>query len=172
MVNYRRIKTGNPCDHFFFSIVTGNRRPWFNGSHICTLALDLMKKVEAKSGFQFKAWVILPDHLHWLIMAGSADYSRAIWAFKRGVSARFKKNSIISKGDKFWQDRFWEHTIRDENDYWRHVDYIHFNPVKHGYVGSPGNWQWSSFAEYVRQGIYPDDWSAGDKIAIHGMKYD
>ena len=172
MVNYRRIKTGNPHDHYFFSIVTGNRRAWFNNSKIRGFVLDVMRKVEEKSGFQFKAWVILPDHLHWLIMACTADYSKAIWAFKRGVSAEFKKKSIILKGDKLWQDRFWEHTIRDDDDYWRHVDYIHFNPVKHGYVSSAINWKWSSFSEYVREGIYPKDWSADDEITIDGMEYD
>lgn len=172
MVNYRRNKTGNPNDHFFFSIVTEGKKPWFDNPEINGLILEIVKAVEAKSGFKFSAWVILPDHLHWLTMAGTADYSKAIWAFKRGVSAQFKRTRTISQGDILWQDRFWEHTIRDDDDYCRHVDYIHYNPVKHGYVRSPRDWQWSSFAEYVANGIYPEDWADGEDIVIDGMQYD
>ena len=60
-----------------------------------------------------------------------------------------------------WQRRFWEHTIREENDFARHVDYIHFNPVKHGLVSRVCDWPHSSFHQYVRAGLLPDDW-AGD----------
>jgi putative transposase len=172
VVNYRRNKTGNPSDHFFFSIVTQDRKPWFNNPDINDLVFAIMKSAEAKSGFEFDAWVILPDHLHWMIMAGTADYSKAIWAFKRGVTAEMKKKDLVHKGETFWQERFWEHTIKDDDDYRRHVDYIHFNPVKHGYVKSPKDWKWSSFSEFVREGIYPEDWASGDDIIIDGMQYD
>jgi len=75
-------------------------------------------------------------------------------------------------GDTLWQDRFWEHTIWDDDDYCRHVDYTHYNPVKHGYVQSPRDWPWSSFSEYVKDGVYPEDWANGEDIMIDGMEYD
>jgi putative transposase len=63
-----------------------------------------------------------------------------------------------------WQRRFWEHAIRDEEDFARHADYIHFNPVKHGYVTRPLDWPYSSFRRFVKQGIYPEDWAASDSF--------
>ena len=68
------------------------------------------------------------------------------------------------KENGVWQRRFWEHLIRDENDYARHMDYIHFNPVKHGYVERPADWAHSSFQRCVEKGIYPLDWAAGGGI--------
>ncbi|HEX5313495.1 MAG TPA: transposase, partial [Gammaproteobacteria bacterium] len=72
-----------------------------------------------------------------------------------------------------WQPRFWEHTIRDEEDFCRHLDYIHYNPVKHGYAGRPADWRWSSFRKFVRQGRYPPDWGAdGDAHEIRNLDFE
>jgi len=62
-----------------------------------------------------------------------------------------------------WQRRFWEHQIRDEQDFIKHVEYIHWNPVKHGYVARVRDWPYSSFHRYVRQGLYPLDWADSEK---------
>jgi putative transposase len=67
---------------------------------------------------------------------------------------------------KIWQPRFWEHQIRDDNDFAAHVEYIHFNPVKHGYVKSPLGWEYSSFHRYVKKGLYDISWGAGDEISF------
>ena len=71
-----------------------------------------------------------------------------------------------------WQDRFWEHTIRDENEFSNYIDYIHFNPVKHGYVQSPIEWKYSSIHEYIKRGIYEADWTLLEEPYIEGIEYD
>jgi putative transposase len=71
-----------------------------------------------------------------------------------------------------WQRRFWEHTINDEEDFEMHLDYIHYNPVKHGYVDRPADWAWSSFQRYVKEGIYENDWIGGDEGRIQKLDYE
>jgi len=118
--------------------------------------------------FIVDAVVVLPDHLH-IIMTlpqDDADFSNRWRLIKRrftdavlkaGVTVAHHRNGEYA----LWQRRFWEHTIRDDKDFERHVDYIHFNPVKHGLVGRVRDWPYSSFHHYVRRGILPADW-AGD----------
>jgi putative transposase len=70
--------------------------------------------------------------------------------------------SRVRKGERMvWQRRYWEHVIRDEADLRHHVEYIHYNPVKHGYVARPIDWQFSSFRRFVKSGVYAEDWGAG-----------
>lgn len=108
---------------------------------------------------------VLPDHLHaiWELPPGDDDFS-ARWLrikkeFSRGLPAARRSESKVRKREKgIWQRRFWEHRIRDEDDLQRHVDYIHFNPVKHGLVARVIDWPYSSFHRYVRDGILIADW--------------
>ena len=119
--------------------------------------------------FTIDAMVVLPDHLHavWTMPDGDADFSTRWRLIKTGFSRRVPAGERISesraaKGERgIWQRRYWEHTIRDENDFARHIDYIHINPVKHGYVTRVGDWPHSSFHRMVKLGVYPEDW-AGD----------
>ena len=71
-----------------------------------------------------------------------------------------------------WQPKFWEHTLEDEDDFQRHFDYVHYNPVKHGLVARPRDWPWSSLHRWVRRGVYPDDWACGgrDKPDVDDME--
>ncbi len=119
--------------------------------------------------FLIEAVVVLPDHLHavWTLPENDSDFairwrliktvfSRALPAGER-ISA-----SRASKGERgIWQRRYWEHTLRDDADFEKHVNYIHFNPVKHGHVARVKDWPHSSFHRMVRLGIYSLDW-AGD----------
>ena len=121
-----------------------------------------------------EAMVILPDHLHaiWTLPEGDDDFSlrwrqiksafsRQIEAGERvSLSRAGKQNGASTQGHK-WQRRFWEHAIRNDYDYERHVDYIHFNPVKHGYVQSVADWPYSTFHRYVEIGLYPQNWAGG-----------
>jgi putative transposase len=67
----------------------------------------------------------------------------------------------LRKGERgIWQRRYWEHLVRDEEDYARHVDYIHYNPVKHGLVTQVKDWPYSTFSRWVRQGVYTEAWAA------------
>lgn len=113
------------------------------------------------------AWVVLPDPMHcvWTLPPGDDDFSNRWKAIKiRFVQAlpRTERRSVvrIAKGERgVWQRRFWEHVIRDEVDYARHVDYVHWNPIKHGLVQRLADWPYSSFHRYVESGIYPPDWA-------------
>jgi putative transposase len=118
--------------------------------------------------FMIDAIVILPDHLHAILTLpeDDADFSGRWRRIKGHFSSRMiAAGASVSRhpnGDyALWQRRFWEHTIRDEDDYARHVEYIHFNPLKHGLVSRVREWPYSSFHRYVRLGILPNDW-AGD----------
>jgi putative transposase len=113
--------------------------------------------------------VVLPDHLHtiWTMPDGDADFATRWRLIKSAFSRRLPageriSNSRVAKGERgVWQRRYWEHTIRDENDFARHTDYIHVNPVKHGLVTQVRDWPYSSFHRMVKLGVYSEDW-AGD----------
>jgi putative transposase len=117
--------------------------------------------------FTIDAIVILPDHLHalWTLPADDSDFSTR-WRliktiFSRGLHLTERVSPSRSrKGERgIWQRRFWEHTIRDSGDFARHVDYIHFNPVKHRYVERVQDWPFSSFDRMVRLGCCPREWA-------------
>jgi putative transposase len=123
----------------------------------------------ARHPFSLEAIAVLPDHLHaiWVLPEGDADFPLR-WrlikaAFSRGLAAHeFVSTSRQHKGERgIWQRRYWEHAVRDQDDLNRHLDYIHFNPVKHGYVPRASDWPYSSFHRMVRLGAYPEGW-AGD----------
>jgi len=104
--------------------------------------------VEKRNNSILLAYCILPDHVHLLMQLpeDKSNYSYQIREIKRLVTLDMQKE-LDQKSLKIWQDRFWEHTMGDENDLERHLDYIHFNPVKHGYVDDPLAWPWSSYSE-------------------------
>ena len=118
--------------------------------------------------FAIDAIVVLPEHLHAVLTlpANDADFSGRWWRIKGHFSSALIEAGLHLKrwpnGDlALWQRRFWEHTIRDDRDFARHVDYVHFNPVKHGLAQRVRDWPYSSFHRYVREGQLPEDW-AGD----------
>ncbi len=123
--------------------------------------------VRARHPFSIDAVVVLPEHLHaiWTLPAGDDDYALR-WrliktTFSRDLPGGERcSDSRAAKGERgIWQRRYWEHTIRDEADYGRHVDYIHFNPAKHGLVNRVCDWPYSSFHRFVRVGMLPADWA-------------
>lgn len=116
--------------------------------------------------FIIDAMVVLPDHLHaiWTLPENDADYPTRWMLIKSGFSrgippGEYRRPSRVAKGERgIWQRRYWEHCIRDERDYEKHVDYIHFNPVKHGYVTRAVDWDHSSIHRYIADGRLPQDW--------------
>ena len=126
-------------------------------------------ETEKQLPFETIAICILPDHIHalWQLPNGDADYaarwSRFKSSFSRGIPAAEKRSTskIVKREKGIWQRRYWEHAIRDDADLERHVNYIHYNPVKHRLVTRVADWPFSTFHRYVAQGILPDDW-AGD----------
>lgn len=124
--------------------------------------------------FTIDAFVLLPDHLHciWTMPEGDRDFSIR-WRltksyFSRKCDATHKNIPSRSRRKKkeqaVWQRRFWEHLIRDEQDFVKHIEYIHYNPVKHGLAKAPKDWEYSSFHRYVREGVYDLEWGAGENI--------
>jgi putative transposase len=166
MTNYRRNFV--PGGTYFFTVNLADRRLRLLTDQIEQLRAAF-RYAQERHSFTVDATVVLPDHLHaiWTLPEGDADFalrwrlikstfSRALPRGEKTSTSRFRRGE---RG--IWQRRYWEHTIRDENDFARHVDYIHFNPVKHGHVSRVGEWPFSSFHKMVRLGIYPEDW-AGD----------
>lgn len=160
-----------PGGSFFFTLVTEKRRPIFASSEAVDVLRQAFRTVKSNRPFELDAIVVLPDHLHclWSLPLGDADFAtrwRLIktWFTKHCDPALRQEGnrSRVVKGQRaIWQHRYWEHAIRDQTDFSRHVDYIHFNPVKHGHVLSAIDWPYSSFRRYVEAKIYPADWGRG-----------
>jgi putative transposase len=168
MSNYRRARTAGGI--YFFTLVTHHRTPLFSSKQARACLHQAMAEVRARHPFEIEAICLLPEHLHtiWKLPAGDQDYSQR-WNEVKGVCAKLLHAGGVELGDlslsnyrtgemHIWQRRFWEHLIRNETDYRNHMDYLHYNPVKHGLVGAVVDWPWSSFHRYVREGLYPVDW--------------
>ncbi len=164
-MRYRRAKV--PGATYFFTVNLAERQRTLLVDHV-DLLRAVFQHVKTVHPFHIDAMVILPDHLHalWTLPEGDADYPVRWALIKAGFSRRIPKGerqneSRLAKGERgIWQRRYWEHLIRDDSDYARHVDYIHYNPVKHGYVRYAKDWPYSSFHRYVRSRILPADWAA------------
>jgi putative transposase len=171
MPEYRRVR--QPGGTYFFTVVTHDRRNLFDTDSSRRLLREAIAAVRSESPFSIDAFVLLRDHLHamWTLPAGDADYSSRWGKIKKQFTESFLNaggtDRIVSQSKTtnrrrgVWQRRYWEHLIRDERDYNRHLDYIHFNPVNHGYVNCPHAWPFSSFHRQVALGSYAADWSCG-----------
>jgi putative transposase len=169
MSDYRRLYT--PGGTFFFTVVTAGRRPLFADPHNVQLLRRAFQYVRERRPFEIVAAVILPDHLHclWRLPDGDADFSTRWQMIKTDVSRHM--SATTKDGAKaIWQPRFWEHLIRDEEDLRRHLDYIHFNPVKHGLVADPGAWEPSSFRRFAKAGWYAPGWGACEPENLSGVE--
>ena len=134
--------------------------------------------VASKLPFQTDAWVILPDHMHtvWTLPEGDSDYSTRWAMLKKNLTKHLRSlvnvdvsstmSRVHHRDGTVWQRRFWEHQIRDEPDYRTHLDYIHFNPVKHGLTRTPKDWQCSSFHKWVDQGAYEENWGSDGAVEL------
>ncbi len=156
-MRYRR--TFVPGGSFFFTVVTSQRRPVFTSPETVEILRRAFRTVRISRPFDIDAMVVMPDHLHciWTLPPGDADYMNR-WRLIKAWFTRHCDPALRERG--VWQRRYWEHMLRDENDYARHLDYIHYNPVKHGLVASTGDWPYSSFRRFVDAGFYPPDWGS------------
>lgn len=167
MSNYRRVFV--PGGTYFFTVVTYRREPWLIADDARAALREAIERCRAKRPFDVDAWVLMPDHLHavWTLPPGDVDYSTRWSQIKRTVSvllANRKRNDVMTESMRvrrettLWQRRFYEHTIRDEKDFARCIDYVHSNPVKHGSVNRVADWPWSTFHRYVQQDVYSANW--------------
>ncbi|MDD5389159.1 MAG: transposase [Gallionellaceae bacterium] len=172
-MRYRRAFIPGGC--FFFTVVTEQRRPLFASGASVEVLRAAFRSVRKRRPFEIDAIVVMPDHLHciWTLPPEDADFAtrwRLIktWFTKHCDPAlRAAPDQVRAKRGELglWQHRYWEHAIRDEADFTRHVEYIHFNPVKHGHVAAPALWPYSSFHRYVEAGVYAPDWG-GEGVAL------
>jgi putative transposase len=172
MPEYRRLYF--PGGTFFFTLVTYETRPIFANEGAGILFYEILEKVSSKLPFDTVAFSLLPEHFHgiWKFPEGDSNYSLRLSEIKRQFSHRYlreiepileKSSSRFRRGAiSVWQRRFLEHTIRDEKDLFNHIDYIHYNPVKHGLVRRVCDWKDSSFNEFMNQGLYDIDWGEGE----------
>jgi len=170
MTNYRRIHT--PGATWFFTVNLAER----NNNALLVDRIDQLRQafryVKKRRPFLINAAVVMPDHLHciWTLPAGDPDYSTRWNLLKGHFSRSIDKDERVSasrmrKRERgLWQRRFWAHLITDQNDFNRHIDYIHWNPVKHGLVEQVSDWPHSSFHHYVKLGVYPLAWGHAGKF--------
>ena len=168
MPEYRRVYV--PGGTFFLTLVTYNRTTLFAKPENISRLRSALATVKSEMPFEIEGAVVLPDHIHflWTLPPGDTNYSKRVGRLKvlftRALRGRGKLPQHVSASRRrhresdVWQRRFWEHTIRDEQDLKQHLDYIHYNPVKHNLVSCPHLWSHSSFDTWVRKGGYPADW--------------
>ena len=163
MPDYRRNRM--PGGTYFFTVNLFDRRSDLLVQHIEALR-EAISVVRRRSPFIVDAWVVLPDHMHclWTLLENDSDFPGKWREIKKTFSKSLaiierRPPVMIRRGERgIWQRRYWEHTIRDDRDYAAHMDYIHFNPVKHGLTARPGDWPHSSFLRCVKSGVYPPAW--------------
>jgi len=172
MPDYRRaqLKGGT----YFFTLTSFKRRPILTDEHFRFALRQAILRVKTTMPFESIAWVLLPDHLHtiWQLPEGDTNFSTRWSMIKRSVTQQCKdllpRPQNLSRQTRregtLWQRRFWEHLIRDELDLQRHIDYIHYNPVKHGYVSKVTDWPYSTFHRYVQDSIYPKHWASAEDL--------
>jgi putative transposase len=175
MANYRRAKVAGGI--YFFTVVTHRRKRFLCSENVRSALRDGVQATRMVYPFDIDAWVLLPDHLHcvWTLPPDDANFGIRWAMIKRFVSKRcgpdlnrdewMNESKRIRKESAIWQRRFWEHMIRDERDFEKHVEYIHYNPVKHNWVPRAVDWPYSTFHRYVRKGLYSNDWGGGDIVA-------
>jgi putative transposase len=163
MPDYRRNRV--PGGTFFFTVTLLDRDSNLLVRHI-DLLRGAVRRAHQRAPFHIDAWVVLPEHMHclWTLPEGDCNYPGRWYAIKAVFSKSLpniehRSAAMIRRGERgIWQRRYWEHTVRDERDYAAHMDYIHFNPVKHGLAEKPADWPFSSFRRCVAAGLYPAGW--------------
>ena len=162
-MRYKR--TQKPGATFFFTVNLANRTSRLLTERIDALRLSI-QQTKRNHPFSIDAIVVLPDHLHtvWTLPDIDSDYSKRWMLIKSNFSRQIpnkeyrRKSRILRRERVILQRRFWEYCIRDEEDFIRHVDYIHYNPVKHGYVQKASQWEYSSIHRYIKKGILDKEW--------------
>lgn len=174
MPNYRRARVEGAT--WFFTVNLLQRR----GNDLLVRHIDTLREairhVRRLHPFGIDAWVVLPEHMHcvWTLPPGDANFPLR-WRllktfFCRALPAdEYRSTYRVLRGERgIWQRRYWEHLIRDEDDFRRHVDYVHINPLKHGLVAQVIDWPYSTFHRDVRSGLYPADWAGDVELDVPG----
>ena len=162
MTNIRRYFREN--DTVFITNVTYNRNPILIDNF--AILWNAIQKHIRNESVELIAWSVLPDHFHLLLSANGINISNLLRRIKLSFSGNYRVANRIKSG-RIWQYRFWDHIIRNQEDLNRHIDYIHYNPVKHNMVDNPIKWKYSSFRSYRNEGLYSDDWGVKEKLELN-----
>lgn len=162
-MKYRRANIAGAM--YFFTVNLADRKSALLTEQIEVLR-NALRKIRLSHPFEILAMVVMPDHLHaiWELPQGDADFPLRWSLIKAAFSREMPKTELIDQSRKskrergIWQRRYWEHQIRDDQDLQQHVDYIHFNPVKHGYVMKASDWPYSSIHREIDRGNVTEDW--------------
>jgi len=158
---------------YFIVGVTKERRPIFADAVNVQILRTTMRIAKTHYPFEMRAYVFMPDHFHLLIFVpDTTNISKLLHSIERNFTLNYKKAHKIATPAHIWQRGFWDHVIRDEVDYANHIDYIHYNPVKHGCARRPLEYAHSSFHEYVRRGWYEPDWGSVEIEAINKLDFE
>ena len=170
MSNYRRALSPGGC--YFFTLVTYKRFKYFANEKNVSLLRKAFRHVKHKYPFEIDAIVILPDHIHtiWHLPENDSNFSLRWRLIKHYVSTHIDNPINQRKEKAIWQRRFWEHVICDEYDWRNHMDYIHYNPVKHGYTDHPKNWKYSSYSRALIKGWYDNSWGYSEPLNIQTIE--
>ncbi len=155
-MNFRRYYI--PGSAVFITQVVQDREPVFRDPKRVDLLREILRNVKELHPFIMLGYVFLLDHFVMIIQStGEGNFSSVMHSLKSNFTREYKKRLGLSSSQsmKFWQKRFWDHVIRDDRDFENHLHYIHYNPVKHGYVKDPRDWQYSSYIEWEKRGLYP-----------------
>jgi putative transposase len=170
-VRYRRATVAGAS--YFFTLVTFRRQPLFGGGKAVELFNEALRSVQARRPFTVDALVLLPDHVHaiWTLPDDDHDYATRWRRVKETFTRAYARDHRLPEPDigrrargerTVWQRRYWEHLIRDDRDFVAHVEYIHYNPVRHGLVAAPRDWPYSTFGQWVAYGLYEATWGADE----------
>jgi putative transposase len=152
-MNIRRYYS--PGQIVFITQVVKDRQKVFSDSEMIMLLRKTLHRVQINLPFSMMAYVFLPDHFHMLIRPKEGViFSQIMQSVKFSFTHDYKKAKGLDRKLNFWQKRFWDHVIRDERDWENHIHYIHWNPVKHGYVNRMDEWLFSSYFEWQKRGAY------------------
>ena len=169
MSRYRRQQA--PGSKWFFTVVTYKRRTFLCDEKVRNALRCSINKVQTRYPFKIEAWVLLPDHFHciWTLPDQDTNFQLRMSLLKRYVTqscASFLHQDSLNtpsgrkrKESTIWQRRYWEHQLQTEKDFRNHMDYIHYNPVKHELCQSPAEWPYSTIHRLTKEGIYPQDWA-------------
>lgn len=175
MPRFRRYFLANHS--IFITCVTNKRRPYLQGKDHLRLFWDVLRNVKEIHQFNLHSYVILPDHFHWImeLPENEVDFPSVMHSVKNNFTRLLKQQMGIpnSISDPVWHKRFWDHIIRNEKDFQQIFDYIHWNPIKHGYVEKPEDWAHSSFNLWLKKGIYPEKWGwDGQPETMNDIEYE
>lgn len=159
----------------FITCITRDRFPYLKSKKDVDLFFETLARADEFYRFELLAYVVLPDHFHWLMKVddSSGNFSKVMHSIKRNFTLNYKKAHHVHTPLNIWQSRFWDHVIRDTVDLEIHIDYIHWNPVKHGYAYRPERWPYSTYQEWMDRGYYMPSWGcSAEPENLTGMDFE